>query len=105
MLDRIEQDTIQLDSMLETHSHRCPPGERPAQAEVRKPLSERSVENVLDDARFEAAATDATISYTGRRDISLPAIPACCAAPSKTSCATRLFYSGTRGSIDDSPAT
>ena len=47
------------------------------------------LDEVLDDARFEAAATDATINYADDAFVERElAIPACCAAPSKTSCAT-----------------
>ena len=62
MLDRIEQDTMQLDSMLERilAVARLESGQQ-------KPKFEQLalndiVDDVLDDAKFEAAATGATIS-------------------------------------------
>ena len=66
MLDRIEQDTIQLDSMLEQilTVARLESGQHKPQFE---PLSlNEIVDDVLHDAKFEAAATGATISFPGR---------------------------------------
>ncbi len=65
MLDRIEQDTIQLDSMLEKilivarleGGQHKPKFENVALREI--------VENVLDDARFEATAVDVDIHFAG----------------------------------------
>ena len=63
MLDRIEQDTIQLDSMLERilTVARLESGQHKPQFEQ---LSLNDlVDDVLHDAKFEAAATNATITY------------------------------------------
>src|SRR5271165_5901955 len=63
MLDRIEQDTIQLDSMLE----RILTVARLENGQYKPKFESLSlndvVDDVLDDARFEAAATDATVNY------------------------------------------
>ena len=68
MLDRIEQDTIQLDSMLE----RILTVARLENGQYKPKFESLSlndvIDEVLDDARFEAAATDATDQLSRRCD-------------------------------------
>ncbi len=99
MLDRIEQDAIQLDSMLERiltvarleNGQYKPKFENLSLNEV--------VEEVLDDARFEATATDATITYNDDAIVSLNGDPGLLRSAIENVVRNALFYSGSNGRI------
>jgi two-component system sensor histidine kinase CpxA len=100
MLDRIEQDTIQLDSMLERilTVARLESGQYKPRFES---LSLNEVlDEVLDDARFEAAATDATITYTDDAIVSVTGDPGLLRSAIENIVRNALFYSGQGGNID-----
>lgn len=100
MLDRIEQDTIQLDSMLERilTVARLENGQYKPRFES---LSLNEVlDEVLDDARFEAAATDATISYTDDAIVSVTGDPGLLRSAIENIVRNALFYSGQGGKIE-----
>ena len=100
MLDRIEQDTIQLDSMLERilTVARLENGQYKPKFES---LSLNEVlDEVLDDARFEAAATDATITYTDDAIVSVNGDPGLLRSAIENIVRNALFYSGQGGKID-----
>lgn len=100
MLDRIEQDTIQLDSMLERilTVARLESGQYKPKFESLS-LNE-ALDEVLDDARFEAAATDATISYTDDAMVSVTGDPGLLRSAIENIVRNALFYSGQGGNID-----
>ncbi len=100
MLDRIEQDTIQLDSMLEKILivARLEGGQH-------KPNFENVslydiIENVLDDARFEATAVDVDIRFTGSTDVDLSGDPGLLRSAVENIVRNAIFYSGAGGLID-----
>ncbi len=99
MLDRIEQDTIQLDSMLE----RILTVARLENGQYKPKLESLSlnevVEEVLDDARFEATATDATITYNDDAIVSLNGDPGLLRSAIENVVRNALFYSGQKGHI------
>ena len=100
MLDRIEQDTIQLDSMLERilTVARLESGQYKPRFES---LSLNEVlDDVLDDARFEAAATDATITCTDDAIVSVTGDPGLLRSAIENIVRNALFYSGQGGKID-----
>ena len=100
MLDRIEQDTIQLDSMLERilTVARLENGQYKPKFES---LSLNEVlDEVLDDARFEAAATEATITYTDDAIVSVTGDPGLLRSAIENIVRNALFYSGQGGEID-----
>ncbi len=100
MLDRIEQDTIQLDSMLERilTVARLESGQYKPRFES---LSLNEVlDEVLDDARFEAAATDSTITYADDAIISVTGDPGLLRSAIENIVRNALFYSGQGGTID-----
>jgi two-component system, OmpR family, sensor histidine kinase CpxA len=100
MLDRIEQDTIQLDSMLE----RILTVARLENGQYKPKMESLSlnevVEEVLDDARFEATATDATISYSDDAIVSLNGDPGLLRSAIENVVRNALFYSGQAGRIE-----
>ncbi len=98
MLDRIEQDTIQLDSMLERilTVARLESGQ---QKPTLKPiLLNDIVDNVLHDARFEAAASDKTINYASAGDLSVNGDPNLLRSALENVVRNAIFYSG-KGSV------
>ena len=100
MLDRIEQDTIQLDSMLEQilTVARLESGQIKPKFE---PLSLNDlVDGVLDDAKFEAAATNATVSYEGVENIQVSGDPGMLRSAIENVVRNAIFYSGQGGKID-----
>jgi signal transduction histidine kinase len=100
MLDRIEQDTIQLDSMLERilTVARLENGQYKPKFEG---LSLNEVlDEVLDDARFEAAATDATINCTDDAIVNINGDPGLLRSAVENIVRNALFYSGEGGKID-----
>jgi signal transduction histidine kinase len=100
MLDRIEQDTIQLDSMLEQilTVARLESGQH-------KPRFERLslndiVDDVLHDANFEAAATDATIAFQGESDIQVNGDAGLLRSAVENLVRNAIFYSGRGGKVE-----
>ena len=100
MLDRIEQDTIQLDSMLERilALARLESGQHKPQFE---PLSlNEIVDDVLYDAKFEAASTDATITYEGEEGIQVNGDEGLLHSAIENLVRNAIFYSGENGRIE-----
>jgi signal transduction histidine kinase len=100
MLDRIEQDTIQLDSMLERilTVARLESGQYKPRFES---LSLNDVlDEVIDDARFEAAATDATINYAEDAIVNVNGDPGLLRSAIENVVRNAIFYSGQSGKID-----
>ena len=105
MLDRIEQDTIQLDSMLERilTVARLESGQQKPKFE---PLSLNDVmDDVLHDATFEAAATEATINYQNSGEIKVNGDAALLRSAVENIVRNAVFYSGQGGKIDVSLET
>jgi len=100
MLDRIEQDTIQLDSMLEKilivarleGGQHKPKFENVSLYEI--------VENVVDDARFEATAVDVDIRFTGSTEVNLSGDPGLLRSAVENIVRNAVFYSGAGGKIE-----
>ena len=100
MLDRIEQDTIQLDSMLEQilTVARLESGQHKPRFEL---LSLNDiVDDVLHDANFEAAATGATIAYQGDGDIQVNGDAGLLRSAIENIVRNAIFYSGQGGKIE-----
>ena len=100
MLDRIEQDSIQLDSMLERILivARLESGQQKPKFE---PLSLNEVmDDVLHDAHFEAAATGATIAYQDSGDIRLNGDDGLLRSAVENVVRNAIFYSGQEGKIE-----
>jgi len=101
MLDRIEQDTIQLDAMLERilTLSRLESGQLKPRFE---PLSlNELVDDVLHDARFEAAATNATITCIAlTKNIQITADPGLLRSAIENVVRNAIFYSGEGGRIE-----
>ncbi|MFZ0313977.1 MAG: HAMP domain-containing sensor histidine kinase [Candidatus Korobacteraceae bacterium] len=105
MLDRIEQDTIQLDSMLERilTVARLESGQQKPKFE---PLSLNDVmDDVLHDATFEAAATEATINYQNSSEIKVNGDATLLRSAVENIVRNAVFYSGQGGKIDVSLET
>jgi two-component system sensor histidine kinase CpxA len=100
MLDRIEQDTIQLDSMLERilTVARLENGQYKPKFESLS-LNEL-IDEVLDDARFEAAATDATVGYAEDAILDVNGDPGLLRSAIENVVRNAIFYSGQGGTID-----
>jgi signal transduction histidine kinase len=100
MLDRIEQDTIHLDSMLE----RILTVARLENGQYKPKLENLSLNEVLnevvDDARFEAAATDATITCADDAIVNINGDPGLLRSAVENVVRNALFYSGEGGRID-----
>jgi two-component system, OmpR family, sensor histidine kinase CpxA len=100
MLDRIEQDTIQLDSMLE----RILTVARLENGQYKPKFESLSlndlIDEVLDDARFEAAATDATVSYVDEAMLEVNGDPGLLRSAIENVVRNAIFYSGKGGRID-----
>ncbi len=100
MLDRIEQDAVQLDSMLERilTVARLESGQLKPRFE---PLSLTDlVEDVIHDAQFEAAATNATITFRHSVDIQMTADPGMLRSAIENVVRNAIFYSGEGGKIE-----
>src|SRR5215472_3595585 len=100
MLDRVEQDTIQLDSILERilTVARLESGQYKPKFEIIT-LNE-ILDEVLDDARFEAAATHASISYTDDAIVTINGDPGLLRSAIENIVRNAIFYSGENGKID-----
>ncbi len=100
MLDRIEQDTIQLDSMLEQilTVSRLESGQIKPKFE---PLSLNDlIEGVLDDAKFEAAATNTTITFAAVGEVQVYGDPGMLRSAIENVVRNAIFYSGEGGKIE-----
>ena len=99
MLDRIEQDTIQLDSMLE----RILTVARLENGQYKPKFESLSlndvIDDVVDDARFEAAATDATVNYLDDAVVQVNGDPGLLRSAIENVVRNAIFYSGQRGTI------
>jgi two-component system, OmpR family, sensor histidine kinase CpxA len=100
MLDRIEQDAIHLDSMLE----RILTVARLENGQYKPKFESLSLNEVLhevvDDARFEAAATDATITCSDNAIVNINGDPGLLRSAIENIVRNALFYSGEGGQID-----
>ena len=100
MLDRIEQDSIQLDSMLDRilTVARLESGQYKPKFES---LSLNDVmDEVLDDARFEAAATDVTVNYVDDAIVTVSGDPGLLRSAIENVVRNAIFYSGQGGIVD-----
>ncbi len=100
MLDRIEQDTIQLDSMLEQilTVARLESGQHKPRFE--NLFLNEIVDDVLHDANFEAAATGATIAYQGDGDMQITGDAGLLRSAIENIVRNAVFYSGQGGKIE-----
>jgi two-component system sensor histidine kinase CpxA len=100
MLDRIEQDTIQLDSMLERilTVARLESGQQ--QPKVEDLSLNEIVDDVLQDANFEAAATGAAITYHEDAQIKLKGDAGLLRSAIENVVRNAIFYSGQGGKIE-----
>jgi len=100
MLDRIEQDAIQLDSMLE----RILTVARLESGQLKPTLEPLSLNDLLDDvlhdANFEAAATNATITYEGVENVRVNGDPGMLRSAIENVVRNAIFYSGEGGKIE-----
>ncbi len=100
MLDRIEQDAIQLDSMLD----RILTVARLENGQYKPRFESLSlndlIDEVLDDARFEAAATGATVNYTDDALLEVNGDPGLLRSAIENVVRNAIFYSGQDGTID-----
>jgi two-component system sensor histidine kinase CpxA len=99
MLNRIEQDTIQLDSMLEQilAVARLESGQQKPKFE-QLTLNE-VLDDVLHDAKFEAAATGAEITYRPGAEIKVNGDPGLLRSAIENVVRNAIFYSGKDGRI------
>ncbi len=100
MLDRIEQDTVQLDALLEgiLTVARLESGQHKPKFEQIS-LNE-VIGDVLDDANFEAAATGASISYQGDGEVKLDGDVGMLHSAIENIVRNAIFYSGKDGKIE-----
>src|SRR5579863_142256 len=100
MLDRIEQDTVQLDSMLERilTVARLESGQQKPKLEPM--VLNEVVDDVLDDANFEAAATGVSIRFKGSGEIRLNGDHDMLHSAIENVVRNAMFYSGPNGQID-----
>jgi two-component system sensor histidine kinase CpxA len=100
MLGRIEQDTIQLDSMLEQilAVARLESGQQKPKLE---PLMlNEIVDDVLEDAKFEATATGTDISYQSSGEIKVNGDAGLLRSAIENVVRNAIFYSGKDGKIE-----
>ena len=100
MLNRIEQDTIQLDSMLEQilAVARLESGQQ--QPKFEQLALNEIIDDVLHDAKFEAAATGAEITYRPGADIKVNGDPGLLRSAIENVVRNAIFYSGEDGKIE-----
>ena len=100
MLDRIEQDTIQLDAMLE----RILTVARLENGQYKPKFESLSlndlIDEVLDDARFEAVATDTTINYVDDAMVQVNGDAGLLRSAIENVVRNAIFYSGQGGRIE-----
>ena len=99
MLDRIEQDTVQLDSMLERilTVARLESGQQKPKFEP--VILNEIVGDVISDANFEAAATGVTIAYTMGSEIKLNGDSGMLHSAIENVVRNAIFYTGKDGHI------
>jgi signal transduction histidine kinase len=100
MLDRLEQDTVQLDSMLERilTVARLESGQLQPKFEL---VSLNDViDDVLHDAKFEAVATGAEIAYEGDGEIKVTGDVGLLHSAIENLVRNAMFYSGREGKIE-----
>ncbi|MGA7461043.1 MAG: ATP-binding protein [Candidatus Korobacteraceae bacterium] len=100
MLNRIEQDTIQLDSMLEQilAVARLESGQQ--QPKFEHLALNEIIDDVLHDAKFEAAATGAEITYRPGAEIKVNGDPGLLRSAIENVVRNAIFYSGETGKIE-----
>ena len=100
MLDRIEQETIQLDSMLERilTVARLESGQH--KPKLRDVSLRDIVDDVLNDARFEATALDVDIKFAGSPEVNLKGDPDLLRSAIENIVRNAIFYSGAGGQIE-----
>jgi two-component system sensor histidine kinase CpxA len=100
MLDRIEQDTVQLDSMLE----RILTVARLESGQQKPKFEQLSLNDVVDDvvhdAKFEAAATGASIVYEDNGEVKVSGDAGLLRSAIENVVRNAIFYSGHAGKID-----
>jgi two-component system, OmpR family, sensor histidine kinase CpxA len=100
MLDRMDQDTVQLDSMLERilTVARLESGQQKPKFE--QILLDDVIDDVLHDAHFEAAATGATIAYQGNGEVKVNGDAGLLRSAIENVVRNAIFYSGQAGKIE-----
>jgi len=100
MFDRIEQDTVQLDSMLERilTVARLESGQQKPRFEPLR-LNE-VIDDVLDDAKFEATALGGTITYESNGEVQLQGDASLLRSAIENIVRNAIFYSGKEGRIE-----
>jgi signal transduction histidine kinase len=100
MLDRIEQDSIQLDAMLERilTVARLESGQQKPKFELLS-LNEL-IDDVLRDAKFEAAAIGAAVTYQGNGDVKVNGDASLLHSAIENVIRNAIFYSGQDGKIE-----
>jgi two-component system sensor histidine kinase CpxA len=100
MLDRLEQDTVQLDSMLERILTVARMESGQLQPKFELISLDDVIDNVLHDANFEAVATGATITYRGNGEIKVTGDAGMLHSAIENLVRNALFYSGRDGRIE-----
>jgi two-component system sensor histidine kinase CpxA len=100
MLDRLEQDTVQLDSMLERILTVARLESGQLQPKFAPVVLNQVIDDVLHDANFEAAATGATIRYQGDGQIQVTGDAGLLHSAVENLVRNAMFYSGSQGKID-----
>jgi two-component system, OmpR family, sensor histidine kinase CpxA len=100
MLNRIEQDTVQLDSMLERilEVARLESGQQKPKFE-QLALNE-VMDDVLDDAKFEAAAIGAEVRYESAGEVKVNGDAGLLRSAVENVVRNAIFYSGPSGTLD-----
>ncbi len=100
MFDRIEQDTIQLDSMLEQilAVARLESGQQ--QPKLEQLSLNDVIDDVVHDAKFEAAALGADISYQSNGEIKVKGDAGLLRSAVENVVRNAIFYSGKGGKIE-----
>ncbi len=100
MLNRIEQDTVQLDSMLERILTVARLESGQLQPHFSLDRLNDVIDDVLHDANFEAAATGTTINYHGTGEIKVSGDAGLLHSAIENLVRNAMFYSGQNGKID-----
>jgi two-component system, OmpR family, sensor histidine kinase CpxA len=100
MLDRIEQDTIQLDSMLEQILTVA----RMESGQIKPKFENLSLSELLDDvlhdAKFEAAGRNVAINYEGVENVQVNGDPGMLRSAIENVVRNAIFYSGQGGKVE-----
>lgn len=100
MLDRMEQDTVQLDSMLERILTVARLESGQLQPKFAPLVLNDVIDDVLHDAKFEAVATGAVINYAGSNPIEVTGDAGLLHSAVENLVRNAMFYSGRNGKID-----